>query len=250
MLLGVCLEAGAEMRTWKLKDGRTFEAEIAAGIQRGTSVKLLLVNGRKVEMPLDQLSDADREYVELSRPPKLDIEVIKNLKKINYAGQLTKWSADVRPAETHAIFGVQVKQVGSGDYTHELKAELFAIGQQIFARRFMILDRESWTFRLTEANKKEFEKRSKRNVILRDYQLWDYYDQQGYARRGEKYFGYIIVVTDERGEIVAHQESHKWLYEHIDNLMQLSVGNYMDETCTRQYPIRPGTIQCQSSDFH
>lgn len=244
------LESLAEVRTWKLIDGRTFEAEIAAGIQSAGTVKLLLANGRKVEIELDQLSAEDRNYIELSRPPKLDIDIIKNLNKVNYSGQLSLFPSDVRDPEIHATFGVRIKQVSSADYTHKLKAELFAVGQQIFARRFKILDRTSWTFRLTAENKKEFEARSKRNVVMRDFYLKDYYDQSGYARRGEKYFGYIIVVTDESGKIVAHRESNQWLYDGWDNLQKLAVGNYMDETCTRQYPIRPDTMQCQSQDFH
>ena len=32
-------------------------------------------------------------------------------------------------------------------------------------------------------------------------------------RRGQKYGGYLIVVTDSRGKIVDHETSHKWLFE-------------------------------------
>lgn len=72
--------------------------------------------------------------------------------------------------------------------------------------------------------------------------LKDYYDQSGYARRGEKFHGYIIVVTDERGAIIAHEESSNWLYNHLDNLKKLAAGNYLDQTCTRRPPIRPEPI--------
>lgn len=249
ILFGVRLGAVAEMRTWTLNDGRTFEAEIAAGLPGINTVKMITGDGRKVEVPLDQLSAEDRKYIELSHPPKLEIDILKSLKTMLYSARLTKWGADVRPSDTRATFGVRVKQVGTGDYPYELKAELFAIGRQIYADRYILLDRETWTFRLTNENKRRFEEMGQNTITLQDFVMNDYYDQQGFTSRGEKYHGYIIVVTDERGEIVAHNESSNWLWDNFDNLTKLRKGNYLDQTCARRYPIRPETMRLISSDF-
>lgn len=246
VLVGACLDADAEMRTWTFKDGRTIEAEIAEGIRGITSVKLQTTDGRKIEVPLDQLSQEDLEYIELSHPPKLDIDILKSFRQTLYSGKLSKWAADVRPPEIHASFGIRVKQLSTENYDYPLTAEVFAIGRQIYADRYILLHRESWTFRLTKENKRRFEAESKQRVILRDFILRDWYNQGGYARRGEKFHGYIIIVTDERGEIIAHEESSNWLYNNLDNLKKLSSGNYMDQTCARRYPIRPESIHLLS----
>ena len=56
---------------------------------------------------------------------------------------------------------------------------------------------------------------------------------------GRQYGGNLVIITDKRGVIIAHSTSNKWLYENIENLRQLPIGAYFDETCTRCYPTPP-----------
>jgi len=56
---------------------------------------------------------------------------------------------------------------------------------------------------------------------------------------GEKYSGFRVTVTDARGEMIAVKSSANWLFENLENLKKLSVGNYFDKTCTRTFPVRP-----------
>ena len=70
--------------------------------------------------------------------------------------------------------------------------------------------------------------------------LEDYPDYYGNKTHGEKYIAYLVTVTDERGEMIKANSPKKWLVENMGNLKKLKVGNYMDKTCIRTYPERPG----------
>ncbi len=236
MFLAVCgLCSGAfagEMRTWHLSDGRTIEAEFV----RILFDKLVLkdAEGKEVNIPRDsfKLSDDDLEYLELAEAPVLDLLFRKSIERKNFSKIK---GAENRPPEQVANFGVKVVQKSTGEYNHPLTIELFAIGQEIKGDRYILLDRMTKTFTLTKANKRSVEVFSKRTVRMTD--LWD--GSENYSRRGEQYYGFIVVVRDKRGKLIAVNASNEWLADHLENLEKLKVFNYMDETCVRTYPSRP-----------
>ena len=100
----------------------------------------------------------------------------------------------------------------------------------------MVLASEIVPFRLTRENERKFEYVSDRWTPLRDFYLGTY------AQRGEKYHGYLILIRNELGHVVAHEESPDWLFDHIDNMMKLQPGNYFDNQCVRRPPIRPEPV--------
>jgi hypothetical protein len=57
--------------------------------------------------------------------------------------------------------------------------------------------------------------------------------------RGEKYDGYLVTVTDQRGQIIAHRTSNKFLFEHLNRLKMLPVTRHFDKECRRVAPPRP-----------
>ena len=59
------------------------------------------------------------------------------------------------------------------------------------------------------------------------------------VRRGKKYAGYLITVSDKRGKVIQYRASKPWLWENIENLKDMPVGRYMDKTCTRVHPTSP-----------
>ena len=58
--------------------------------------------------------------------------------------------------------------------------------------------------------------------------------------RGINYGGYLIIITDSRGRIIQHAASHKFLFEHRENLKKLAVGRHFDRQCRHVGPPRPG----------
>lgn len=235
--LSLLCVANGELRTWTLADGRTFEAAISSQDRHGgEKIRLVDANGKELSIPLDQFSIEDQEYVDITRVPAIDIDLLRKLPQVLFSSKEAERSNESRDPEIRARFGVRVKMTGTGTYNHELKAEIFAIGRQIYADRYMLLYRESVSFRLTKENDRRFEHLGHRSVTLRDFYLGDF------AHRGEKYHGYLILVTDKFGHVVAHKESPEWLFDYKENMMKLKPGNYFDNQCVRRPPIRPEPV--------
>jgi hypothetical protein len=225
-----------DLHSWTLLDGRTFDAKLSDAVSFDSSIPLINTAGETVKVPYSQLSPADREFIDISRVPKLDVDILKSLKKVHFSSKLATKDSLVRQPELRASFGVRVKQVGSGSYDHELTAEFFAIGKQIFANRYLVLDRDSVSFKLNRDNDRRIDYVNNREYPLRDMYVGTY------TRYGEKYFGYLVLVTDELGRVVAHEESNGWLFDHYEKILQLQIGNYLDNEGNRRYPIRPDPI--------
>jgi hypothetical protein len=66
---------------------------------------------------------------------------------------------------------------------------------------------------------------------------------RGANRRGERYCGRMILVTDLRGEIVARRKvSNPWMLEKLDFLRMFPVGRHFSTEGKRTYPPRAKVI--------
>jgi hypothetical protein len=61
-----------------------------------------------------------------------------------------------------------------------------------------------------------------------------------YSMRGTSYGGYLVLIYDERGEIIECKTSSERLYQNLDRLKGIPVGKWMDKNCERVGPPRPG----------
>jgi hypothetical protein len=185
-------------------------------------------NGKEIRLSLKQLSEEDRKLIQLEIPPVVEISFSKKTKQRRYTPDLFN---NELPSTFYTTFSASVKQTSSGSYDHELKAEFFAIGSEIQGDNYILLDRQEHRFVLTNENERST--KFKGQVLqLTDYQIKQF-------RRGRKYVGYLVVITDSRDKIIAHETSKKWLFENLENLKQIPVGRYFDKTCTRVGPTRP-----------
>ena len=222
-----------KIRTWTFLDGRTLEAELINTF--GGKVVLKGSRRKTYKILMDNLSAKDIEYTELADPPAFDVDLINLLKQVRYNGGFYDIQYWGRPPEKRGTFGVRLKQTSAGDYNHELQVELFVVGQERSGDKYILLDHQKTAFTPSQEEQRTFEFQSQREVVLTNVEIIDWV-------RGEKYLGYLVVVTDARGEVIMRKTSKKWLSENVENLRQLSVGNYMDKTCTRSYPSRPKTL--------
>ena len=99
------------------------------------------------------------------------------------------------------------------------------------ADKRVLLDHQVETFTLSEENNFSFVCTGKK-VDLYDYNL-------NRLRRGTRYGGYLVVVRDQRGVVVAHKETSKSFYRNLDDLSRLKVGWFFDDDCKRCLPRRP-----------
>lgn len=230
LLINVCM--GAETRSWTLADGSSFEAEYV--IIMGGKVNLRLPSGKILKLELDQLAAEDRVYLELNNPPEFRIEFVRDRNQKIFDLMSGQPDYTLRPPEYQCHYGVKIKQRDTFAYKHELHFEFFAIGQERAGSGLILLDRQiTDPFLLTRQNKWQYKFMSKREVVLQNY-LYD-----GVQKRGRKYYGYLILLKDVQGTVIAVEASHDWLHEHLEKLNDRRLGNYMDKTCTRIFPTRP-----------
>jgi len=238
----LCSIANAEMRTWVLKKGGSFSAEYMS-IFGGKAV-LKLKSGKKMRIPMDELSQQDRSFIELKNPPKVKINFTKTTKQ-------RKTPIQAESAENHhpapkiefMTFFVSVKKTSSNPYPHKLTVEYFAFGNEINGNKKILLAKEEQTF-FFEPKNPEFRFQGKTVELMR------YHIVIGGGKkaihlpdRGEKYGGFIVVVKDELGNIIASKSSNKNLYRVFDNIKKLHEGCFFDpNTGLRTYPSRPDHV--------
>lgn len=229
-----CSITFAEGKVWTLLDGRSIEASFVATI--GANYVLKTPKGKQIKIPATAFREEDRVYVELLKPPQLKIDVINNLKTVIFS---EGWYGEFpRDPEQHGNFGFRIKQTSSGAYRHELHAEYFIIAKQLYRSdpKCFLLDRGAFTFSLSRENKRTFEFMSDRMVRL---QNWELPETHIYLAYGEIYYASVIVIKDQRGEVVRIEASKSWMEKNLNNLMKLKVGNFFDDECVRCFPGRP-----------
>ena len=190
--------------------------------------------GRQRKVPLARLSEKDQQYIELSQIPKFNIDFSKKSQQKFFEESTLLPGAHWLPKHIDYVFSTRLKQTSAGIYNHELKVEFFAIGEEIEGDNYILFDRQESRFTPTKENGRSHTFSGK-TVPLRENVIF-------IERRGQKYGGYLVVVTDERGMIVDYGSSHKWLRDIINNLRQLPVGKHFDKTGTRVEPPRPKPI--------
>ena len=224
--LALCASVGAETRTWTLSNGKQHDAKFVRVM--GDKVTLEDSKGVTKKVRLDELSAEDRRFIELSSPPRLDLNFTRKTEKKVFS---SRFILLLKPDINFNTFGVRVKKISAGSYNQELHVEFFAIGKERAGKRYQLLARQASSFVPTKENQFSH-KFCGKPVELDDYVIYRIRGGMGYA-------GHLILVTDTRGELISTKASSKWLLENVENLKKLPVGSYMDKTCTRTFPTRP-----------
>ena len=214
-----------KMRIWTMAEGRTFEAEFMTAIAGKVSLKNK--KGKRLKLPENQFCEEDRNFIQLEMPPQLDINFSKSTKQRVFPFTL---SQEI-PRSSYFTFKAAIKKTSTKRYDQELTAEYFAIGGEFGGEKHILLDYRKENFFLTKENKNQFEF-SGNPVELIDY-------ASNGQRLGKKYSGYLVVVTDACGKIIAHSASSKLLFKNLENLRTVPVRKYFDDTGIRSAPSRP-----------
>jgi len=208
------------MRTWTSKDGKSFDGEFVVRI--GKDIVLKTAQGKQEKISVDWFSEEDLMYVSLATPPTLKMDLGKQSNQ-----RRLKHDAKGAVGMVEYTFSPKIKCVDR-KYNHELKVDYWVIGSEIGANRFMLLDKGSDSFVPFEHPDGHYVF-SGNSVVLYD---WNIYQQ----RRGERYKGFLITVTDERGVLIANRGSPTWLYKNLGNLEKLELGSFLDNECNQVWP--------------
>jgi hypothetical protein len=197
------------VRKWTFTNGEVMEAEFRQVLF--DKVVLRHVNGQELSIMPEQLVEQDRGYIRFRNPPELDIEFSRKSRQRSFSPEL--FANNIPPEGSVYQFTAKIRQKSStkSPYGFPLTVEFFAIGDQIMADKRVLLDRKVETFTLSEENDFNF------NCMGSEVKVLDF--TMNRLRRGTRYGGYLVVVRDTNGTIIAHKASSKNLYENLENLL-------------------------------
>ena len=228
--------ARAEMRTWSSLPGTPVEAEYVR-IQFD-NVILKDGDGAELKIPLTSFSGEDLKYIELENPPQLSVDVMKSADQefIPTSPFLAKDPLNLLIYE----FGARVKQLDAKSYNYPLTIEIYALTKQRYdqSKYHLIARAKSEPFVLSKDNGRRHEYTAPKRYKVFSYELnVDFLNWT--EPRGEKYGENLILVRDERGEIIAYNSTKKWLYNKLEMLDELPVGAWLNDDCVRVHPTVP-----------
>ena len=224
-------EEDYEVRTWTSADGsHTVVGHVVSSLD--DSVFIETPEGKNIKLMLDQLSAADRTFLELAFPPQFKLTLLKSSKPRFIEVRSTR-GANI-PTILQWQFGARARQVGRKAYKHALTLEYYAVGQQVLdTDKYFLMDRAVSRFTPGPDNDYSHEFYGRRTAEVMKFTMYD-------QNMGRKFSGeYLVVLKDERGTIIGHNDTAKWLLENVDKLEKLPVGAFFDDTCTRIYPTSP-----------
>jgi len=238
LLFFLAVSVFAEQRKWNTLSGKTITAEYVTVM--GKKVILKTKTNQVIRLPFAKLSKQDQEYIELKNPPRLKIQLSKTTKQRIFPQNIYE---DERPKAQYATFFVKIKQISTHNYPHKMTAEYFAIGKEINGSKKILLGRGKYTFKLNGYGS-TFSRQGitfelpKYHLKVKNAKRAE--DEEWLPFRGIRYSGYIIVVKDKTGKIIAYKTTSKRYFLYLKNLQKLYQGVFFDpKTGKRTTPTRP-----------
>jgi len=198
-----------EYRIWTGVNGSSIEAEFVKQVPG--SIYLKMRDGKTKKIPIKKLSEADQKYIEQHQPPKLKLFVHPNLDRTNQAKRRRR-----QIQKESFSFEIRIEKTSSIPYTLPLTGELFVIGQIDSEDSFVILQNQSISFSFKgKEREKKFE--AERVDLNR-------------TNKGRKpeYYGYIVVIRDELGSVVAVKTNRAIFEKNITFFKGIKTGRKFD----------------------
>lgn len=228
VMLMMSLTSLGEVRAWNFKNGKSMEAEFVA--VSGGQVSLKSVKGKVKKIPYAEFMDEDLRYIELQNPPQLDLDLGKSVRTHAYLGNFNG-GGDI-PSKDIYTLTAKVKQTSSKVYNHPLTLEFFTIGEENIGDKNILYSYHKETFNLPEGSGSTF------TISTDEIDVIEYVSNGQLS--GEAYKGYMMIVKDFRGEIIASKASRDDWFAIAETLAKLPVGRTFDPaTGERCFPTRP-----------
>ena len=225
------------VRLWTIEDGNTIEAEFVTYI--AGNVVLKTSRGKRLKIPFSRFSEADQRHIDLANPPEFKIDFLRKSSQVPIPDNGPWANVPIMHLYDYT-FGVRIKQSSSGNYSHPVTVEYFAIGDEVDGDNYILLDRGSDTFIPSDIKKGSLKGSYEfRGTPVR---VERYPSRASAPMRGAKYGGFMITLTDVRGKIIQQEASSDFLLDIREKLKNLPVTRHFDRDGQRVSPPRP-TIQ-------
>jgi hypothetical protein len=183
------------MRMWRNVDGTAVMGEFEKALP--TKILIRDPSGESHLMEFSQLSDPDQEYILHAAPPKIDIECRNHSRQRPFL----EWSID-EDVTTLYSFEIKLKREGKLLGKRTLTTELFVVGEEVDSDNYMLVHWQKAEVVFPEGSK------SSQPFTVTDVPFRYYYASWarhgGAAKyRGVTYLGYLIAVSDSKGNLIA-----------------------------------------------
>lgn len=223
------------MRTWTLDGTETIDGEYVS--MSGFDTILRTRDGKHTKVRTERLSPEDIAYIEITNPPEFKVDFAEQMSQREVAGS-PHMSSPAGISVLGYVGSARVKKYGIRPYNQELRIDMYVFSKQMLTKSdiYQLSDRASMTFTPSRAN--DFSARLEGHYF--EVATWEQYYWGGVRlNRGLRFYGYLITVTDKRGEIIAHSSTGKWLFQNVDKIRQLPVGAFLNQDCERIHPEGP-----------
>lgn len=245
VLFAVCPAVfSAEIRTWTDVKGKEYQAEFLRELF--DKVTLRDAQGKEYRVAVEDLSEHDQRYLRVMVPPQIEIAFTRKVEQMTVPWDL--WHED-NAVMTKVSGEIAIQKLSKRPFTSRLSAEVYLVAKEVDGDNFVLLGKTDSSFLFTD-DAQNVHKFKAEPVSTRVYNEYN-----GVQRRGEAYAGYLVVVSDARGDIVGTKtDLGDWIKvpETIVNLRELSVrgaasvySRHFDKTgkkteVTRPKPYVPG----------
>lgn len=210
LILLAGLSAGAdEPRIWTDNKGRKYEAAFVR--EMFDKVTLQDARGKEIRLAVDDLSENDQRYLRVMIPPELEITFSKKTEL-----KPKPWELYDSDHDTTFLISATVEVIKKSrrPFTSRLTAEVFLIAKQYEGNKYLLLSKTDSSFLLNDDN-------DGRQVIKTDRVPVTTFEEYNRERRGWDYLGYLVAVSDARGNIVKVSTDIDWLADKTENLREI-----------------------------
>jgi hypothetical protein len=204
-----------EMRIWTSKKGDTVEAAYMR-LFAGGKVVLITPEGRELRVPIDALSDEDQAYLASLVPPKLDIDIDVD---IDTDTKYSTYSHDEKSDTAKCT--VTVKKTNKEPCNRTFTANIYLFAKTQRGDDYWVISQEEAVFPITGECDEFFFKCPAATVEFTDSAYTD--------RRGYRYEGYLLIIEDEAGEMIAVESNRGELESHWKAIKGARKGTQFDE---------------------
>lgn len=216
LLASICQTGFAEYRVWVDANGKQLEAEFVRVVDG--KVVLLKRDGSEIRVSLDTLGMGDRKYAILQSPPRIEIQVSTDTDRENRAVD-GGHRRDTQIQQESVRLEVSVKKTSPAAYEAPLESEVYLIGYSGRRDEYVILDRTPSKFRFTTGNKNLHTYSSGKVQLVQI---------EAGMLVGVEYKGYLALVRDRTGEVLAMKCSKLDLEKHADAIIGAGRGTLFD----------------------
>jgi hypothetical protein len=216
--LSMAEESGSgTFREWTDKNGTTVKAEYVR--TEVESVILRREDGTELKVSMQSLSEPDLQFVRLQTPPRILINMEPSVDTYT-VGYLGNGGYDYTVKYQVVEPSVLLRKTSTEPYEAPLEMEVILLGRIREVRRYIVIDNSVVSFKFT--GKQSYE------VNYIGYPV-DLRQIRGSWRSGVEYEGYLVLIRDSMGRLVAVKSNKISLEQNAEGLSGAQTGSMLTD---------------------